>query len=534
LRLGLLAALVLAPACLTATAAGGAVPRQYPPPRPGLLAWGENGSGQLGVGTTSGPDLCGMDFCAGVPTPVQLTSQRELRSFAAGSGFGLAVVGDGDALAWGEDEAGQLGNGTMEGSDVPQAVCAPTATAPCQRPLGAVTQVSAGWEYGLALRRSRRVFAWGANALGELGDGQTTASDVPVRVPGLHGVRAISAGGQHALALLANGTVVAWGSNHDGELGDGETESEQPYSDVPVAVKGLAGVKQISGGGDLSMALLTNGTVEIWGHVTTSESEMLQNTHTDLPEAVSTLAGPPLAGVTAIAAGNDFSMALLENGTVETWGQNYYAQLGNGEVESGPTCGRQYWCRHYPYPIALSGVKAIAAGSVNGYALLKNGTVMSWGQAGVGMLGNGNYLPKLYYHSGAAEPNPIAVCGMGGASAIAAGGELALAYGIAGQGEPCSNKPLLLRVTPHKQSHEATTVTLWGDNLAGATSARLVGEFGGELTELKVISPIELTAVQPANVCGYAHVTTPERESPDLGTGVEGGPRGGDEVLCEF
>ena len=178
--------------------------------RPELFGWGSNGVGELGDGFVNGPDFCESFGCAGTPSPVAFSHRRNIAAVALGSSYGLALTRDGGVLTWGANYAGQLGNGTTDSSDVPEDVCAPGVMVPCQRHLGAVTGVSAGYELSLAVQRSGRVLAWGANEWGQLGDGGTTSSDVPTYVSGVSGVKEVSAGGQHALALLRDGTVVAW------------------------------------------------------------------------------------------------------------------------------------------------------------------------------------------------------------------------------------------------------------------------------------------------------------------------------------
>src|SRR5207253_2993382 len=136
--------------------------------------------------------------------------------------------------AWGGNEAGQLGDGTTESSDLPQAVSG----------LSGVTAIAAGSGFSLALLGDGTVMAWGNNRAGELGDGTTDSSDVPVGSSGLSGlgVTAISAGADFSLALLGDGIVAAWGGNERGQLGDGGTEG----TGLPVMVSGLSGVTAIS------------------------------------------------------------------------------------------------------------------------------------------------------------------------------------------------------------------------------------------------------------------------------------------------
>jgi hypothetical protein len=173
---------------------------------------------------------------------------------------------------------------------------------------------------------------WGLNTFGELGNGTTTPSDAPVEVKGLKGVTAIAAAlsGQ-STALLKDGTVMDWGANENGELGDGTTEE----SDVPVQVKGLSGVVGLPSGGG-SMALLGNGTVMDWGFNasgqlgigTNSGPELCKGPCSRVPVAVSNL-----RGVTAISAGLEHRLALLSNGTVMTWGPRF-GQLPPPQTDS--------------------------------------------------------------------------------------------------------------------------------------------------------------------------------------------------------
>ncbi len=205
------------------------------------VAWGDNLSRQLGDGVPNGLSSL----------PVSVSNLKFVAAVAAGGRHSLAVLANSTVVAWGSNEYGQLGDGTITMRSVPVAV----------KGLTGVKAIAAGANHSLALLTNGTVMAWGNNEYGQLGNGTFAESGIPVPVKGLTGVKAISAGANHNLALLANGTVMAWGNNEDGQLGTGNLKT----SDVPVLVKGLSGVAAVSAGGESSFALLTKGTVEAWG-----------------------------------------------------------------------------------------------------------------------------------------------------------------------------------------------------------------------------------------------------------------------------
>jgi len=177
-----------------------------------LWSWGYNFVGELGDGTTND---------AATPVQVGLNSVPPLTSVTKLGGrtyFSLAVKSDGSIWAWGMNGAGQMGNGTT-GANVltPVLVSNSQPGQAVNNPL----QVSCGYTYGVALLTNGMVWAWGSGPHGELGAGTNTQNLIPIQVPGVSNVTAISAGWKHTLALESNGTVWAWGLNSHGELGDG-------------------------------------------------------------------------------------------------------------------------------------------------------------------------------------------------------------------------------------------------------------------------------------------------------------------------
>jgi len=190
-----------------------------------VFAWGYNFDGELGNGTTT------TTGCQCITTPVQvsLPSGPVVTAIAAGGGHGLALTSTGQVLAWGRNNSGQLGNGTMNNSSIPVQVSLPSGTA--------VTAVAGGNSHSLALTATGQVLAWGINGYGQLGNGTLTTSTTPVAasVPSGTIVSAIAGGSIHSLALTSTGQVLAWGDNTSGQLGDGTNTS----SSTPVMVSGL-------------------------------------------------------------------------------------------------------------------------------------------------------------------------------------------------------------------------------------------------------------------------------------------------------
>jgi alpha-tubulin suppressor-like RCC1 family protein len=317
----------------------------------------------------------------------------------------LAAASAPAARAWGDNSAGELGDATLTASSLPVAA----------HGLAGLAALSAGGRHELALMSGGTVEAWGDDTFGQLGNGIASSngdSETPATVSGLSAVTAVAAGEEHSLALLSNGTVMAWGDNHDGQLGDGTTRT----SAVPVQVTGLTGVKAIAAGSQFSLALLANGTVMAWGQ---GDAGQLGDGKTSRSLVPVTVRG--LTKVTAIAAGSEHALALLAGGTAMAWGDNEQGQLGDGGSES---------LSDVPVAVSsLTGVQAISAGTQHSLALLSTGAVMVWGDNGEFQLGQPNGFP-----SGIAQSNvPLAVPGVGAATAIAAGGYFSLAVVADGQ-----------------------------------------------------------------------------------------------------
>jgi alpha-tubulin suppressor-like RCC1 family protein len=345
------------------------------------------------------------------------THRRARRPLLAALAVLLAMVATAPASAapygaasWGYNASGQLGDGSTAISRVPVAVSG----------LSGVSAVAGGGEHSLALMSNGSVMAWGNNREGQLGNGSTTNSRVPVAVSGISTAIAIAAGKRHSVALLSNGTVMSWGSNEEGQLGSG---SKALKSTIPVAAKALTGVTAISAGGEFTLARLSNGTVMAWGAGAEGQLGNGKMAKSAVPVAVK-----GLTGVAAVAAGGEHGLALLSNGTAMSWGSNGSLQLGfapktkvvKEEEEEFIEEDEQPENSAAPVPVrTLTGATAVAAGGEYSLARLGSGEVEAWGSDLNGQLGNGS--------AGAMSSFPTAVGGLSGVTSIAAGAAHALA-----------------------------------------------------------------------------------------------------------
>jgi alpha-tubulin suppressor-like RCC1 family protein len=421
------------------------------------VAWGSNAFGQLGDGTVQQSTV-----------PALVSDLQFVTSVAGGEHFSMALLSNGSVMAWGANGAGQLGDGGEGGSAVPELV----------EELTGVKAIAAGASHGLALLANGTVKAWGENDSGQLGTGNTKESNVPVAVKGLTGVTAIAAGEAHSLALLSNGTVMAWGSDEYGQLGDGKTGQ----SNTPEAVKGLTHVTAIAAGGQHSLALLSDGTVMAWG---SDEYGQLGNPIAEETESEQDISSVPvpvegLSAVTAIAAGAHHSLALLGDGSVMAWGEDEFGELGDGAIAPD---------HEAPVPVSgLSGVTAIAAGGEHSLALLAGGSVMTWGDNGRGELGNASPAEL--------SDVPVTVTGLGEVAGISAGGLHDLAFGEA--------IPSVTDVSPNiGATAGGTPVSLTGVGFTGATAVKFGTKSASSFT---VNSATSITAVAPAGAAGTVDV----------------------------
>ena len=355
-----------------------------------IYAWGRNTSGELGIGTTLARSNVPIAVkTTGTPMDGKVVKQVEGGGRYEGS-HSIALASDGTVYTWGFNQYGQLGDNTTTNSRSPIAVQV------AGTPLAGKTivQIAAGADHSLALDSGGALYAWGSNAYGQLGNGTTTNSSVPVAVKiagtPLAGktIVQIAAGANHNMVLTSDGAVYTWGWNYHGQLGNNTKTNSNTIVAVQTIGTPIAGKKivKIAAGQGHSLALTDDGMVYTWGRNDTGQLGNNATTDVMLPVTV-TVTGTPMSNKTIveIASGARHSLAIDSSGKVYAWGHNGSGQLGNNLTVNALT----------PVAVQAPADKNIIQVSGSGWlgasssALASDGTVYSWGRGFDGQLGDG-------------------------------------------------------------------------------------------------------------------------------------------------
>ena len=378
-------------------------------------------------------------------------------SITAGSDHTCALSDQGRVWCWGYNAYGSLGNGTNTSSNVPVAVTGITDA----------VALSGGVLHTCALRATGTVVCWGRNDFGQLGNGNNNHSNVPTEVVNLSGATAIGSGGNHACAIVAGGAVKCWGYNYYGQLGNA-TNGAGTNSNVPVAVSGLTGATVVGGGLRHECAIVAGGAVKCWGY---NAHGQLGNGNTNQSNVPVDVLG--LTGMSALGLSNQYSScAMSGGGSVSCWGDNIGGQLGNGTTQDS----------YVPVTVStLPTASAIESGALHACAALTDGTMQCWGDGSRGQLGNGTD------GNGAASNVPVVVPNI---------------TGVIGVGAGYFHTCAILR---------NGAIRCWGDNVAGelGIGTNTNSNVPIEIQGLLLVTPI---AAVPAPIVPFWRVTLDPNE----------------------
>jgi alpha-tubulin suppressor-like RCC1 family protein len=344
--------------------------------------WGLNDHGELGTGSFTGPEECpsaiGPFACSTKPVRVA-TGTRKFRSIARGDFHTCAVTTDFHAWCWGWNGYGQLGAGPT----APRQSAVPLAVAGSHR----FRQVDAGINHTCGTTYpDNRIFCWGENGWGQLGDGTFNSRSVPVATLGGLTVSRVVAGKEHSCAVTSTNVAYCWGSNDHGQLGD----STVAHRARPVKVVGGHAFRQIDAGYFHTCAVTTGARLFCWGG---GGHGQIGDGKTDLSFSPRAVLGHLSVG--RVTTGLYHTCAETLTKRAYCWGDNTYGQIGNGQKGVGSKVLS---------PVAVVGgllVGQMSAGAWHTCAKTTAGKGYCWGNDAAGQLGDG--------HSGTDVASPVPV-----------------------------------------------------------------------------------------------------------------------------
>ena len=266
-----------------------------------ILGWGDDLKGQTGSATETTRNV-----------PAVVANLGPASQVAAGDGHSLVLLRDGTVAGWGDNFGGAVGSGTTGVRTAPETLSG----------LVGITQVSAAKASSAALDAAGALWVWGDNSRGQLARPLNESSIfVPVKAKDVPALKQVALGGTHSVGLDANGKVWAWGDNNEGQLGDASASGGPASRSVAV----LSDIRAVAAGEAHSLALDGQGRVWAWGRNKFAQVSPSGDVAISTPAKVN-----GLPRVVAIAAGLGSSLALDETGKLWGWGLNQFGELGQG------------------------------------------------------------------------------------------------------------------------------------------------------------------------------------------------------------
>ncbi len=454
----------------------------------GIVILAGGGTAWAAVTPPSGPVEGGTTVTVDVP-------QNRFTQLSSGYSHALGLAADGTVWAWGDNQYGQLGDGTTADSAVPVQV---------QLPAGiVVTEIAAGSMFSLALTDSGAVYGWGRNSGRQLADGTTTDRPVPDLASALSGVQVASlyagygtstGAGSSVFAITADGLLYGWGSN-GGKLGIGTTTSVANPTLVSSLPTGVSARDVVNGAG-YSVVLGSDGWLYTSGNG--SSGSLGQGAVTTVSSFAPGSAGGIPAGVTftSVVTGRLTTYALGSDGIVYGWGSGFSGLFGDGTADS----------RSVPAPLSLPAdvtVSRLGLWENTGYVLASDGTMYTLGVNDTGQYGNGTTSSALTATAVSlslpADRTIASLVPMAKSALVLLSDGTVLGWGSNSQGE-LSDGTILQRLTPVAALSPTTVEAVTFDGTPGTAL---------------VARALVATVVTPAHAAGAVDVAIATRTRTD-------------------
>ena len=359
-----------------------------------LKCWGDNSAGQLGDGTTDEKTS---------PLFVNVGAGRTVKAASLGDYLTCALLDGGSLKCWGGGWSGRLGAGsityescTINGGSLdckkePVAVVLPQGKS--------AKAINAGGNHACAILDDDSLVCWGEGTYGQLGNGDTSNHDTPISVNlGTNTAKAVSAGNQSTCAILDDDSLKCWGRNSFGQLGDGSTDNR----DSPVSV-GLGAGKTamaLDHGDAHACAILNDGNLKCWGDkrkgrlgigAGDSDACTIRTTDYDCKKTPTPVNLGSGRTAKAISIGRTHTCAILDDDSLKCWGINTNGELGYGDNTDRNT-------PESTATVALGEGRrpvAVSAGRGHTCAILDDDSLVCWGGNAQGQLGDGTTNDSL-------------------------------------------------------------------------------------------------------------------------------------------
>ena len=353
-----------------------------------VYAWGLNDVGQLGDGTTANKPI---------PTLISFPAGETIKDVFAGQYHTFAVTTNGLVYAWGRNDYGQLGDGTKTNRSTPTLISFTNLNE--LNDGETIRNVVADQEHSFAVTTTGRVYSWGRNNSGQLGDNTLVDNSNPTLIlfPAGETMRNVAAGLGHSLAVTTTGQVFAWGRNAVGQLGDGTT-TDRPTPTL-ISFPGInefnngETIRDVIAGNDYSHAVTTNGRVYSMGSNFNGKLGDGTTTNRSTPTLISFTGIGSAETIRNVDIGGAHSMAVTTTGQVYAWGLNNRGQLGNNTLVNNST----------PILISFNGlndlndgetIRNVFLGGAHSMAVTTNNRLYAWGWNNSGQLGDNTLVNK--------------------------------------------------------------------------------------------------------------------------------------------
>lgn len=296
---------------------------------------------------------------------------------SAGENHTCILRSSGEAYCWGDNSVGQLGNGSTESSMIPVAVSGDLR----------FKSISAGWDHTCGTTVDNDAYCWGRGRYGRLGNGSSENSMIPTAVSDDLSFESVNSGLAHTCGITSDGDAFCWGRGEDGILGNNSIES----SLVPVPVSGGLTFSSIDAGSATTCGITKNGDAYCWGASDFGSLLGQGDDDRDRKLAPGLVAGEFKFKPNSISVGLDHACAISTADEAICWGRGRYGKLGIGSADALGVIENLRTPREVKGNISFT---SLATGVFQTCGIATDGKAYCWGRNGSGQLGDGTTIMR--------------------------------------------------------------------------------------------------------------------------------------------